>query len=362
MATMRPMKAPTVVPTPEEIQYPCWASYKIDGLRGIVTKTGLMSNSMKPLPNGHCQKEFATDSYFGFDGELVEGQPNTPGVYKRTLSAVMTIGGEPDVYYYVFDICTEETKDMPFEKRYQMLKVWFDTLKMCGHDRVHLVPQKLCHTPEELDAFEKEAIQLGFEGVMIRKGDSPYKYGRSTMKQAYILKLKRFVDAEAYVVGFEEEMTNLNEATTDAQGLTQRGHSQENKVAAGRLGALVVKDPYTGNIFKIGTGFSHALKQEIWDNKHDWRGTVVTYKHFPIGDYDVPRIPVFKGKRDPRDWSPELAKEFIYWKHDGDDTVGFCFEDSEFEEMSKGAILDPISYDTFCQCLNEEDELNASES
>lgn len=354
MATMRPMKAPTDIPTPEQIQYPCWASYKIDGLRGVVTKQGLMSNSMKPLPNGHAQVTFAKDEYYGFDGELVDGAPNTPDTYKRSLSSIMTVGGKPDLYYYVFDICTDDTQNIPFEKRYQQLKVWFDTLKMCGHDKVHLVPQQLCHNAEELAAFEEEAIKMGFEGVMIRKGDSPYKYGRSTMKQAYILKLKRFVDAEAFVVGFEEEYTNLNEATTDAQGYTQRGSSKENKVPAGRLGALVVKDPFTGKQFKIGTGFSHALKQEIWDNQENWLYQMVTFKHFPIGDYDVPRIPVFKGIRDVLDFPQELAEKMIFWQHDGDDTVGFSPDAGDFEMLSSGAVLDVITYDRFCEIIKGE--------
>ena len=57
---------------------------------------------------------------------------------------------------------------------------------------------------------------------MVRTPDSPYKCGRSTEREAWLLKIKRFEDAEAVVLGTYEGMSNMNEAGVDAFGRTKR--------------------------------------------------------------------------------------------------------------------------------------------
>ena len=42
--------------------------------------------------------------------------------------------------------------------------------------------------------------------------NAPYKQGRSTVREGYLLKVKTFLDDEATVVRFEERMHNGNEA------------------------------------------------------------------------------------------------------------------------------------------------------
>jgi DNA ligase-1 len=124
---------------------------------------------------------------------------------------------------------------------------------------------------------------------------SPYKCGRSTLREGWLLKLKRFIDEEAEVVGFEEEMQNNNEKTRDAFGLSERSSHQDNKTGKERLGSFVVKNPR--GEFKVGTGFTASQRQSFWERRDSLIGKVVTVKFFPIGIKDLPRHPVFKGFR-----------------------------------------------------------------
>ena len=149
---------------------------------------------------------------------------------------------------------------------------------------------------EELAKKEAEYLARGFEGLMVRSLSGPYKFGRSTANEGYLLKVKRFEDAEAKVIGFEERMHNANEATTDFLGHTQRSSHKENMVPMDTLGALVCELP-DGQVFRIGTGFDDLTRLEIWRNRSRYLGHLTKYKYTEIGAKDLPRFPVFIGWR-----------------------------------------------------------------
>ena len=136
---------------------------------------------------------------------------------------------------------------------------------------------------------------------MLRRPDGLYKLGRSTLKEGILLKLKRFIDEEFEIVGFEERMHNGNEATRDELGHTKRSSHQENKTGRGDLGALTLK--FGEATFNCGTGFDDALRAEIWANRDSYLGKFAKVKHFAIGAKDLPRFPVYLGMRDEKDMS-----------------------------------------------------------
>jgi DNA ligase-1 len=170
------------------------------------------------------------------------------------------------------------------------------------HPRVKLLPQTLILDAEQLSAYEDAMVSTGFEGVMLRSPEGLYKFGRSTTNEGYLLKLKRFSDSEAVVIGFEEKMHNSNEATTDERGYTKRSSHQENLVPMNTLGALLVRDVKTSIEFSIGSGFDDLTRKKVWDLKSAYLGQLVTYKHFELGGVkEKPRFPTFKAFRDKRD-------------------------------------------------------------
>ena len=112
------------------------------------------------------------------------------------------------------------------------------------------------------------------------------------------MKLKRFADDEARIIGIEEQMQNNNQMTHDALGRADRSNHKENMLGKNTLGSLRVvgmTGPYEGVEFSIGTGMDDALRAAFW--KDPPLGQAVKFKYFPLGSKDAPRFPVFLGVR-----------------------------------------------------------------
>lgn len=264
------------------LKFPVLASPKLDGVRALVRDGVVLSRSLKPIPNRHVQLMFGRTELEGLDGELILGDPTNPEAYRRTVSAVMSIEGEPNVDFHVFD---RWDRDYPYNEvalSYALtIPVW----------------STLILTMEELEEYEVALLDKGYEGVILRDPQSPYKFGRSTPKEGYLLKLKRFADSEAEIIDFEELMYNYNAATINEMGHTERSTKQDGLLPAGKLGALVVRDIHFGVEFKIGTGFSAAERQNFWNLRAPLRGALVKYRYFPTGSKEKPRFPSFQGFR-----------------------------------------------------------------
>jgi DNA ligase-1 len=87
----------------------------------------------------------------------------------------------------------------------------------------------------------------------------------------------------------------------NALGHSERSSVREGLVDGNTLGALLVEDVVSGVAFGIGTGFTAAQRQEIWDRRDQWQGKIVKYKRQPTGVKDAPRFPVFLGLREAFD-------------------------------------------------------------
>lgn len=281
------------------LRYPLVASPKLDGLRCLVIGGQPYTREMNLFPNKYVQS-IIDGRYEGLDGELIVGEPVGEMVYRRSHSGVMSEDGEPDFTFWVFDYHNHGEEDpSSFGDRYHALT---DGKVESRLPKVKLVPHKLVSNEEELLAFELQCIEAGYEGIMLRDPEGLYKNGRSSFKQHILLKLKRFEQDEAEVIGFKERMHNGNEATINALGHTERSSHAENKVGRGDLGALIVRTK-DGKEFPIGTGFNDKLRTEIYQNQEEWLGKWVTFKYFAYGDYDLPRHPVFHGIRAKEDMS-----------------------------------------------------------
>jgi DNA ligase-1 len=277
------------------LKYPVIASPKLDGIRAVIKDGQLLARSLKSIPNKALQEVFSRAVFNGLDGELVVGPPNASDAYNVTVSEVMSHNKPSEATFYVFDCFN--VPDEPFHERirdaYALAATYGAPFTM--------VEQMLIDTPEQLAEYEAQKLAEGYEGVMVRDPDGPYKFGRSTDKQGILLKLKVFEDAEAKVVGFVEQMHNTNEAKKNALGQTERSTSKAGMVPMGMMGTLVCQEPGSDITFEIGTGFTVAQREQIWQNQDSYLGKQVKFKHQPHGRKDRPRLPVFLGWRDPID-------------------------------------------------------------
>lgn len=279
-----------------DMSSPLLVSPKIDGVRGIFKNGMLMSRAMKIIPNQKLQHLVSTlyekyETYIeGIDCEIVMGAPTAEDCYRKTTSAVMSHNADIEgVKFLAFDRLSEQN----YARRIM-------TLDSFGGVIVK-VPQILATSYQEISRWHDVYAQEGYEGIILRCPNAPYKYGRSTLKERGLLKYKKFTDDEGVVIGFEELMTNNNTQEKNELGYSKRSSKKENLAGANTLGALIVE--YDGLTFKIGTGFTQADRDHIWENRCAYLGKLVKFKYFAVGVKDAPRHPVWLGFRDEMDMS-----------------------------------------------------------
>lgn len=289
---MKPMLAGKVTDV-NALRYPVLASPKLDGIRCLLIGGAAYSRNLKLIPNAFIQDRLK--GLTGLDGELIVGSPKAADCFNRSTSAVMSRDGEPKFNFWVFDHWTDE--DMGFAERLAYAK---RAIVGKAKEVMH-VAHKRIKSAEELLEYEAQMLLAGFEGVMVRDPVGPYKHGRSTEREGWLLKLKRFEDSEAEIVDYVERQHNANEQTRDELDRAKRSSHKANKVATGTLGAIKVRDIHSKVEFEIGTGFDDKLRAVIWADRIRFHGKIVKYKFQPTGVKDKPRFPVFVGFRDAID-------------------------------------------------------------
>ena len=258
----------------DKIQYPVLATPKLDGIRCLMVDGVAMSRSMKPIPNLYVQEQLK--DLHGLDGELMLN-----GDFNEVMSGIMSVDGEPDFTYHVFDCFTWE---QGYADRVENLD-W-----NIGNPRVKVLsPVKITHEGF-LSIYLNKCLDDGFEGVMIRDPEGRYKFGRSTVREGILLKIKKFLDDEAELVCVTEAMTNNNEQDYDELGYSKRRSCKENLSPAGTAGSVVVK--WKGRDFRLGfgPGFTDSKKQELWDTREELKGCLVKFSYQDLSKDGIPRF------------------------------------------------------------------------
>ena len=125
-----------------------------------------------------------------------------------------------------------------------------------------VLKQTKCTSKDELASLMDQVLSDKGEGVMLKDPQSKYEGRRSES----LLKVKKFEDAEAKVIG----------------------HLKGTGRCANMCGAIQVKEVKGGTEFKIGSGFNDAQRR-----KPPKIGTIVTFKFQGRSKAGVPRFPIF---------------------------------------------------------------------
>lgn len=283
-----------------KIIYPVYASPKLDGIRCSIVDGKALSRTLKTIPNKGVYAQLSNHGLTGLDGELIVGSPTSKTVYNETVSKVMAHDkGSDDVNYYVFDM--HDIPETTYRHRLDCLISEMPFLQKQTTLKIHLLEQRLLTDEDSMLQYEATMVAEGYEGIILRHPEAPYKFGRSTAKEGYLLKVKRFEDSEAEIIGFEEEMFNGNVAQTNELGRTKRSTAASGLVGKGTLGAFLVRDKVSGIEFSIGTGLTALQRGTFWQRQDNYLGQLVKYKFFPVGVKVAPRHPVFLGFRDRSD-------------------------------------------------------------
>ena len=268
-----------------------YMSEKLDGIRCIVFGGVAYSRSLKRIPNLSIQTyvQYNAEAMEGMDGELIVGDKNAPDVFNQSTSGVMRIEGEPDFIFWVFD-------------RWHPTATWLERyarLVNYNHfpNRVKLLEHFYVEQDSDIDEFEAKMLAQGAEGIMLRDTDAKYKCGRSGTKNPELQKVKRFVDSEFEIIGWEPKYTNTNEAKTNELGRTARSTAKDGMVALDTMGSLILCTS-KGDTFSCGSGMTDAIREDLWERRETLMGQLAKVKYFDVGNgYNVPRFPVLVGIR-----------------------------------------------------------------
>lgn len=337
MTKLRPMLAVEAAPEvnlaaegkASLLQFPLIAQVKFDGFRCIVPNGNPVTRTLKPINNNHVRSQLNTvfgeygaetgsmveipdHPLHGFDGELIALNAETLAEedLHRTQSRINSADGAPRFVFHVFDDFSNPNQS--YEVRQDKLNARLLNIRhncagavletnpaLCSkriHDYVfQAVESRWCERIEDVLEFEAECLAWGAEGIMLKSPTGKYKFGRSTLREGLCLKVKRFTDDEAVIIGFTEKMTNLNEATVDERGYTKRSSAKDGLAPAGTLGNLILS--WNGIEFEIGTGWDAETAHEIWRNRAEHYGRKINFRYKGIGPNGKPLIPSFQGIR-----------------------------------------------------------------
>lgn len=258
----------------KKLSYPVLASLKLDGVRALRLNGTLLSRTLKPIPNISIR---ARSVIFpgGFDMELFNPEMD----YNEIQSIVMSQHhkDEGKIQFHILDWYQEDNR--PYEARLQRILSWFGELDYTGSVRFN--HPHTVRDAEHLLWHEKIYIESHGEGICFRTPMGPYKFGRSTLKEQYLVKHCRRVRDEAVVIGFTEAV--------DGEGNPK-----------GYLGALLVRNKI-GQEFPVGTGFNAMDRHRMWNYKGVFDGETIVYDCKAHGQKVMPRQPSFKGFRNQID-------------------------------------------------------------
>jgi len=245
---------------PKKITGECFVEYKYDGVRVIaIVKNGdatLYSRNGKLLANfPHINEALSKPEFEGlvFDGEVMSDDFQTLMKQVHRKEGAQT----EDSYLAVFDMLTIEefnaggTDMTAFERRERLISYQpFFNLRLQLVQAVNLDLDSE-QGQASFKAMNKQALEEGYEGLMIKPIHEGYKCKRS---HAW-LKIKPFIEVTLSVVALEEG-TGKNE---------------------GLLGALVVEGEDDGKFFRlnVGSGLTDENREQIWANQDAVIGQLV---------------------------------------------------------------------------------------
>lgn len=124
----------------------------------------------------------------------------------------------------------------------------------------------------EIKRIHDVYVQEGYEGVMVKMCEAPYKFGRGWE----VMKLKAFHDVDLPILQLLEG-TGKN---------------------SGKLGSVVVS--YNGVNVQVGSGFSDELRDTIWGDKESFIGRVIEIRYQEVTPDGSLRFPTFVCFRNDR--------------------------------------------------------------
>ena len=272
---------------PKKIKGDCLVEYKYDGVRVVaIVKNGkatLYSRNGKIFTNfPHIESALSKKEFnnYVFDGEVMSDdfQALMKQVYRKSGAKT------DDAYLALFDILPlKEFNDGKSKLNSIERKEKLNELAQTFGDAIKLVDYEIINfdTDEgqiKFSDMNKEALEKGFEGLMIKPNDNFYECKRS---HAW-LKIKPFIEVTLKIIDIQE------------------GSGKHE----GKLGAFHVEGEDDGKFFSlsVGSGLTDDDRERFWAAKDKLVGRMVEIRADAItqsieGEHFSLRFPRFKNFR-----------------------------------------------------------------
>ena len=272
---------------PKKIKGDCLVEYKYDGVRVVAivkkNKATLYSRNGKIFNNfAHIENALSKPEYNNivFDGEVMSDdfQALMKQVYRKSGA------NTEDAYLALFDMLPLKefnggrSKLNSLERKQELNKLsktFGSEIKLVDYEIINFDNEQ---GQEKFSEMNKEALEKGFEGLMIKPSNNYYECKRS---HAW-LKIKPFIEVTLKVIDIQEG-TGKHE---------------------GKLGAFSVEGEDDGKFFSlsVGSGLTDEQRDMYWADKDKLIGRLIEVRADAItksieGEHFSLRFPRFKNFR-----------------------------------------------------------------
>ena len=299
------MLLPNELPKQGDIKKEMIASYKLDGIRCIIKDGELLSRSLKPIPNLQLQNRFQDLKNLSkkhkvmFDGEIYSHTLTFQKITHYVMTKDLTKKEETlpdDLDYWCFDFIWNENNLQPYIER-----ISNPTAKLFNIANHYKLLDYFSVPPESINPVFEQALNEGYEGLILRSPLSIYKYGRATFKSGEAYKFKPYETFDAKIL----EVTQRTKAREGSEKkINELGRSVTSKKKDDRIPidmASAFKVMFDGNEILVVIARNDIEKKKIWKNRKSYMGRMIEYKGMMVGAKDVPRHPVFIRFRNDKD-------------------------------------------------------------
>ncbi|MFW6017001.1 MAG: hypothetical protein ACOCRK_11230, partial [bacterium] len=154
------------------------------------------------------------------------------------------------------------------------------------------------NSPEEVINNFNTAIEKGYEGLILKHPNGYYKYGRATVKQGLMYKIKPFNTYDLIVLGVKERLENINESIINELGYKKKNKTINGGVPTGIASCFSTK--YKDEPLDVTITGTEAFRRDIWENKESYIGRIIEVKAMELGSKKVLRHPTFVRFRDDK--------------------------------------------------------------
>jgi len=197
-----------------KITYPCYVQRKYNGLRCIANwrnkNVFLMSRRNKQFKVNHIEEQLSSrlDKKDALDGELYNHKISLQET--NSLVKKWREGESEIINFVVYDYPYINGKCLKQKDRIDKLA---SLKKLFKGTNIIIADVFVANNWDEIVAYEKQFIEEGYEGAIVRTYEGMYEFGN---RSDSLLKVKTFQDAEFEVIDYDVEKSDINGKKIDA--------------------------------------------------------------------------------------------------------------------------------------------------